>query len=47
MYSSWMFDDASFEKMGALTSKNSCRLLGLYDLLASILPKINLYIDVT
>lgn len=40
---SWIFDDASFEKMGALMSENSCRLLGLYDELTSFLSKINLY----
>ena len=40
---SWIFDDASFEKMDALMSENSCRLLGLYDKLTSFLSKINLY----
>ena len=40
---SWIFDDASFEKMGALMAENSCRLLGLYDELTSFLSKINLY----
>ena len=25
---SWVFEDASFEKMGALMRENSCRLLG-------------------
>lgn len=28
---SWVFDDASFEKMGALMHENSSRLLGFYD----------------
>ena len=27
----WVFDDAIFEKMGALMSENSCPLLGFYD----------------
>ena len=40
---SWMFDDASFEKMGALMSENSGRLLGLYDELSAFLAQINLY----
>ena len=38
-----MFDDASFEKMGALMSENSGRLLGLYDKLSAFLAQINLY----
>ena len=37
---SWIFDHASFEKMGAL---NSCRLFGFYDELTSFLSQINLY----
>ena len=40
---SWTFDDASFEKMGALMNDNSCRLLGFYDELSSFLTQINLY----
>ena len=40
---SWMFDDASFEKMGALMSENSRRLLGLYNELSAFLAQINLY----
>lgn len=28
---SWIFDDASFEKMGALMHENHSRLLGIYD----------------
>ena len=40
---SWMFDDGSFEKMGALMSDNSCRLFGLYDELSAFLSQINLY----
>ena len=33
----WLVDDASFEKMGALMYENSARLLGLYDELAAFL----------
>ena len=40
---SWMFDDASFEKMGALMSENSGRLLRLYNELSAFLAQINLY----
>ena len=40
---SWMFDDVSFKKIGALMSKNSGRLLGLYDELSAFLAQINLY----
>lgn len=40
---SWTFDDASFEKMGALMSENSSRLLGFYDELSAFLTQINLY----
>jgi len=40
---SWMFDDGSLEKMGALMSDNSCRLFGLYDELSAFLSQINLY----
>ena len=40
---SWTFDDASFEKMGALMNDNSCCLLGFYDELSSFLTQINLY----
>ena len=43
MYPSWMFDDALFEKMGALMSKNSCRLIGLYHEHTLFLSMINLY----
>ena len=38
----WVFDDASFEKMGALMSDNFCRLLGFYDM-SAFLIQINLY----
>ena len=39
----WVFDDATFEKMGALMSENSCRLLGFYDEMSAFLSQINLY----
>jgi hypothetical protein len=39
----WLVDDASFEKMGALMHENSARLLGLYDELAAFLSQIKLY----
>ena len=40
---SWIFDDASFEKMYALMAANSCRLFGFYDELTAFLSQINLY----
>ena len=40
---SWVFDDATFEKMGTLMHENSARLLGIYDELSAFLTKINLY----
>lgn len=40
---SWVFDDATFEKMGALMKENSCRLIGFYDELSAFLTQINLY----
>ncbi len=40
---SWLVDDSSFEKMGALMHENSGRLLGLYDELAAFLSQIKLY----
>ena len=36
---SWVFEDASFEKMGALIKENSCRLLGFYDKLSTFLTQ--------
>ena len=39
----WLVDDASFEKMGALMYENSARLLDLYDELAAFLSQIKLY----
>ena len=40
---SWVFDDATFEKMGALMHSNSARLLGIYDEPSAFLTKISLY----
>ena len=40
---SWVFEDTSFEKMGALMKENSCRLLGFFDELSTFLTQINLY----
>lgn len=40
---SWIMDDATFEKMGALMQENSSRLLGFYDELSAFLTQINLY----
>ena len=37
---SWVFEDASFEKTGALMKENSCRLLGIYDELSTFLTQI-------
>ena len=39
----WAIDDATFEKMGVLMSRNSARLLGIYDELGAFLTQINLY----
>lgn len=39
----WVVDDATFEKMGALMSDNSARLLGVYDELSAFLTQVNLY----
>jgi len=39
----WTFDDATFEKMGALMDENGGRLLGTFDELTSFLTQINLY----
>lgn len=40
---SWVFDDGSFEKMGALIHANAGRLLGVYDEMSAFLSQINLY----
>lgn len=40
---SWVFDDATFEKMGSLMNENASRLLGFYDELSAFLTQINLY----
>ena len=39
----WVVGDASFEKMGALMSDNSSRLLGIYDELTTFLGQLNIY----
>ena len=39
----WAIDDAMFEKMGSLMSRNSARLLGIYNKLGAFLTQINLY----
>ena len=41
--SPWLLEEATFEKMGAMMAENHCKLLGLYDELASFLTQINLY----
>ena len=38
----WAIDDTTFEKMGVLMSRNSARLLGIYDELGAFLTQINL-----
>ena len=40
---SWIFDDATFEKMGSMMYENSSRLLGIYDELSAFLTKINIF----
>ena len=40
---SWLLEEATFEKMGAMMSENNSKLLGLYDELSSFLTQINLY----
>lgn len=40
---SWIFDDATLEKMGAMMHDNCSRLLGLYDEITAFLTKINLF----
>lgn len=39
----WVLDDATFEKMGAIMSENSSRILGFYDELSSFLTQVNLF----
>lgn len=41
--SSWLLEEATFEKMGAMMSENDWKLLGMYDELSSFLTQINLY----
>ena len=40
---SWLLEEATFEKMGALMDENHSKLLGLYDELSTFLTQINLY----
>lgn len=40
---SWLLQDATFEKMGALMANNGDRLLGLYDEMSAFLTKIKIY----
>lgn len=40
---SWLLEEATFEKMGAMMADNHSKLLGLYDELSSFLTQINLY----
>ena len=40
---SWFLDDQSFEKMGALMSDNTWKVLGLYDELPMFLSQINVF----
>lgn len=40
---SWLLEEATFEKMGAMMAENYSKLLGLYDELSSFLTQINLY----
>ena len=39
----WVLDDATFEKMGALMHINCSRILGFYDELSSFLTQVNLF----
>ena len=39
----WIFDEATFEKMGALMAENDGQLLGIFNELTSFLTQINLY----
>ena len=40
---SWLLEEATFEKMGAMMAENNAKLLGLYVELSSFLTQINLY----
>lgn len=42
---SWLLQDASFEKMGALMAANDGRLLGLYDEMSSFLGKLTFAVE--
>ena len=39
----WILQDATFKKMGALMAENGGRLLGMFDELSAFLTKIKLY----
>lgn len=39
----WLLEEATFEKMGAMMAENHSKLIGLYDELSSFLTQINLY----
>ena len=39
----WLFDEASFEKMGNLMAANKLKLLGMHDELSTFLAHINVY----
>ena len=39
----WVFDDVTFENMGALMQNNSSHLFGFYDEITAYLTQINLY----
>ena len=41
--SSWLVEDATFEKMGELMAQNGDRMFGMYDELTTFLTQINLY----
>lgn len=40
---SWLLEEATFEKMGAMMAEKHSKLLGLYDELSTFLTQINLY----
>ena len=39
----WQVGDATFEKMGELMHRNSCRIFGMYDELTTFLTQLNVY----
>ena len=42
-HASWLLEEATFEKMGAMMNDNHAKLLGLYDELSTFLTQISLY----